>query len=98
VAAKPVVAVSPIVGGQAIKGPAVKMLDELGMEVSPAGVAKCYEGLIDGFLMDEVDAALTPAVAALGVQVRTAQSIMRTDADRESLARASIEFLAGLAT
>jgi LPPG:FO 2-phospho-L-lactate transferase len=97
-ASKPAVAVSPIVGGQAIKGPAAKMLGELGMDVSPAGVAKCYEGLIDGLLMDEVDAALTPAVAALGVQVRTAQSIMRTDADRESLARATVQFLSDLAT
>jgi LPPG:FO 2-phospho-L-lactate transferase len=93
VARKPVVAVSPIVGGAAIKGPAGKMMQELGLEVSPAGVARRYAGLVDGFLMDDVDAVLTPAVRAMGVEVRTAQSIMRTDADREHLARACLDFL-----
>jgi LPPG:FO 2-phospho-L-lactate transferase len=94
---KPAIAVSPIVGGAAIKGPAAKMLDELGMEVSPVGIARCYSGLIEGFVMDEVDATLAPAVRALGLEVRTAQSIMRTDADRESLARVCLDLLATLA-
>ena len=93
IAAKPAVAVSPIVGGAAIKGPAAKMLQELGLEISAAGVARRYAGLIEGFLMDEVDTALAPSVRAIIPAVRTAQSIMRTDADRELLARACIEFL-----
>jgi LPPG:FO 2-phospho-L-lactate transferase len=97
IARKPAIAVSPIVGGAAIKGPAAKMLDELGMEVSPVGIARCYSGLIEGFVMDEVDATLAPAVRALGLEVRTAQSIMRTDADRESLARVCLDLLATLA-
>ncbi len=90
---KPAVAVSPIVGGEAIKGPAAKMMLELGLDVSPAGVAKRYAGIIGGFVMDEVDAALTSQVATTGLRVRMAQSIMRTDADRASLARECIEML-----
>jgi len=96
IASKPAVAVSPIVGGQAIKGPAAKMLLELGLDVSPAGVAARYQDLITGFVMDEVDAALVATVEALGLQVRTAQSIMRTHADRESLARACLDFVSTL--
>ncbi|HEX5368881.1 MAG TPA: 2-phospho-L-lactate transferase [Dehalococcoidia bacterium] len=89
-------AVSPIVGGQAIKGPAAKMLFELGLDVSPAGVAVRYAGLIGGFVMDEVDAPLAPSVAALGPSVRVAQTVMRSDAERESLARECLAFLKGL--
>jgi len=96
--AKPALAVSPIVGGQAIKGPAAKMLYELGLDVSPAGVAARYRGLITGFVMDEVDRDLVPTVEALGLQVRTAQSIMRTDAARESLARACLDSVSTLSS
>ena len=96
IASKPAVAVSPIVGGQAIKGPAAKMLHELGLDVSPAGVAARYRDLITGFVMDEVDAGLASTVEGLGLKVRTAQSIMRTDEDRESLARECLGFVATL--
>jgi LPPG:FO 2-phospho-L-lactate transferase len=96
IASKPAVAVSPIVGGQAIKGPAAKMLLELGLDVSPAGVAARYRGIIAGFVMDELDAALVSEVEDLGVGVRTAQSIMRTDEDRQSLASECIEFVSML--
>jgi LPPG:FO 2-phospho-L-lactate transferase len=94
IAHKPAVAVSPIVGGAAIKGPAAKMMLELDLAVSPAGVARRYAGIIRGFVMDEVDAAMAPAVTAMGLAVRTAQSIMRTDADRASLARECLSLLA----
>ena len=93
IARRPAVAVSPIVGGEAIKGPAAKMMLELGLDVSPAGVAKRYAAIISGFVMDDVDATLAPDVAATGIRVRTAQSIMRTDADRESLARECLDML-----
>jgi LPPG:FO 2-phospho-L-lactate transferase len=96
IAGKPSVAVSPIVGGEAIKGPAAKMLLELGLDVSAAGVAQRYAGTVRGFVMDEVDAGLAPDVIATGMRVRTAQSIMRTDADRVSLARECLELLAEL--
>jgi LPPG:FO 2-phospho-L-lactate transferase len=93
IARKPAFAVSPIVGGQAIKGPAAKMMLELGLDVSPAGVARRYAGVIGGFVMDDVDAAVAPEVAAAGLRVHTAQSIMRTDEERISLARECMEFL-----
>ena len=90
---KPAIAVSPIVGGEAIKGPAAKMMLELGLDVSPAGVAKRYAGIVGGFVMDAVDASLAPDVAQTGLAVRTAQSIMRTDEDRASLARVCLDML-----
>ena len=62
----PVVAVSPIVGGQALKGPADRMLVSLGHEASALGVARLYAGLVDGFVLDTVDADLAPAIEALG--------------------------------
>jgi LPPG:FO 2-phospho-L-lactate transferase len=93
IARKPAIAVSPIVGGQAIKGPAAKMLSELGLHVSATGVASRYRDLIRGFVIDEVDAGLKNAVEALGLRVRLAQSIMRTDQDREQLARVCLDFV-----
>ena len=96
VSRKPAVAVSPIVGGEAIKGPAAKMMQELGLDVSPVGVAGRYADIIEGFVMDEIDSAREAEVAGLGLRVRTAQSIMRTDADRESLARECLSLLTEL--
>jgi LPPG:FO 2-phospho-L-lactate transferase len=93
VRSKPALAVSPIVGGQAIKGPAAKMLLELGMDVSAMGVARRYAGLIGGFVMDEQDASLAEAVTALGFETVVAQTIMRADAERESLARVCLQLL-----
>ncbi len=93
VAAKLTVAVSPIVGGAAIKGPAAKMLAELGLDVSPGGVAGRYAGVIGGFVMDEQDTVLADSVRALGLEVSVTQTIMRTDGDRASLAADCIELL-----
>jgi len=93
VAAKPALAVSPIVGGQAVKGPAAKMLDELGLDVSAAGVARRYRGLIHGFVMDQQDEGLAGDVRSLGLEVAVTQTIMRSDADRASLARDCLDLL-----
>jgi LPPG:FO 2-phospho-L-lactate transferase len=86
-AARPGVAVSPIVGGQALKGPAGKMLTELGLPVSPVAVAQTYAGLISGFVLDELDAALAPEVAALGLRVRVTDTVMKNNDDRARLAQ-----------
>lgn len=96
-ATAPRVAVSPIVGGQAVKGPAGQMLAALGHDVSPLGVARLYTGLIDGIVIDEIDAALAPAIAALGLAVLPAQTIMGDTADRERLARDVLGFCRRLA-
>ena len=80
-----VAAVSPIVGGQALKGPADRMLASLGDEVSALGVARLYAGLVDAFVLDAVDAALAPAVEALGCDAVVAP----TDHDRRRVACAA---------
>ena len=92
----PIVAVSPIVGGQAIKGPAAKMMAELGAETSALGIARHYGARIDGIVIDEVDAALASDIEALGVAVRVAQTVMRSEDDSRMLAEETLAFAAGL--
>ncbi len=82
-----VVAVSPIVGGRALKGPADRMLASLGESASAVGVARRYAGLVDILVIDDVDAALAPAVEAEGMRAIVAPSVMRDDEDRAALAR-----------
>lgn len=96
-AAAPRVAVSPIVGGRALKGPADRMLRSLGHEVSAAGVARIYEGLLDGMVVDEGDGEDRPSIAALGMRVLATDAVMRDEADRARLAREVLEFGGGLA-
>ena len=93
----PKVAVTPIVGGQAIKGPAAKMMLELGMDASPVGVAGHYQDLLTGFVLDRQDEALKTTIAFdLGIRTLVADTIMSTDADRTRLAREVLEFAMGL--
>lgn len=91
VAAQGAVAVSPIVAGRALKGPADRMLASLGEEVTAVGVARRYAGVARTFVLDEADAGLAPQVAELGLEPRVLPTIMRSDADREALARALVE-------
>ena len=77
----PVVAVSPIVGGEAVKGPAAAMMQTLGHEVSALGVARLYAGLVDVFVLDQVDGVLAPEVEALGMRAVVTDTMM-TSADR----------------
>ena len=81
------VAVSPIVGGEAIKGPAGKILRELGHEVSCVGVAKRYVDLCDVFIIDNVDADLASAIEKLGMRVVVTNTIMNNDQEKRTLAR-----------
>ena len=89
----PVVAVSPIVGGEAIKGPTAKMMQELAVPATALAVAEHYADLIDGFIMDQQDAALRDSVAGLNIETIVAQTVMVTLADRIELARTAIEFI-----
>jgi LPPG:FO 2-phospho-L-lactate transferase len=82
----PVAAVSPIVGGRALKGPADRMLSSLGHEASALGVARLYADLVDLFVLDAVDAGLAPAVEALGLRPVVTDTIMGDDASRARLA------------
>jgi LPPG:FO 2-phospho-L-lactate transferase len=81
------VVVSPIIAGQAVKGPAAKMLAELGEEPSALAVARGYRGLCDLFVLDEQDAALAPAVEALGMQTAVTRTLMLSEQDKVGLAR-----------
>lgn len=88
----PIIAVSPIVGGQAIKGPAAKMMAELGAPVSAVEIARFYRGFVDGLIIDDTDSHLAAEVAALGMEVQVAQTIMRDLDDRIALAGTAIDF------
>jgi LPPG:FO 2-phospho-L-lactate transferase len=87
-ASAPKVAVSPIVAGRAVKGPADRMLASMGHEATALGVARLYVGLVDRFVVDEADAALEPQIEALGMAVDVLPTVMRTDDDRRTLAAA----------
>jgi LPPG:FO 2-phospho-L-lactate transferase len=91
----PVIAVSNIVGGQAIKGPAAKIMAELGVEPSALAVAQHIAGRVrlDGFVLDTADTNLVEAVAALGVTPLVTDTIMRDDAGKERLAREALALL-----
>ena len=91
-AAKPIVAVSPIIGGQALKGPAAKMFSELGILPSALAVAQHYGSLLRGFIFDEVDAAQSEAVAALGIMPLVTATVMKDRNDRAQLAREVLAF------
>ena len=83
----PIVAVSPIVGGKALKGPAAKMMDELGLPASALEIAHHYRDFIDGLVIDETDAELAPAIEDLGISAQIAPTIMSDLDDRIDLAR-----------
>jgi LPPG:FO 2-phospho-L-lactate transferase len=94
----PVVAVSGIVGGRALKGPADRMLVSLGHESSALGVARIYADWIDTFVIDTVDAGLAPAIEALGLRVVVTDTIMTDDAARARLAGELLEMISSTAT
>ena len=95
----PVVVVSPIVAGLAIKGPAAKMMAELGMEVSALAVArhycKRYPGLMDRFVIDDSDATMSGAIEDLGVEVAVTSTVMKSRADKQALARFALQLDGG---
>ena len=93
----PKVAVSPIVGGRAIKGPADKMMASLGHEVSATGVARMYRGLLDGFVIDHEDESERQEIEALGMSVLVTEAVMRDTPDRSRLAREVLGFASNLA-
>lgn len=92
----PVIAVSPIIGGRAVKGPAAKMMRELGYDVSAAAVAQHYSGLISGFLLDAQDIHLSTAIEETGLRVVTSDTLMRESVDRVRVAEAVLALLGEL--
>ena len=94
--AAPVVAISPIVGGAAIKGPAAPLMAALGFEVSARGVASCYAGLADVLVIDQIDAALAEDIRATGMRVIVTDTIMRGPAEKRALAQAALDAARGV--
>ena len=85
----PIIAVSPIVGGKALKGPASKIMGELGLAVNSVSIARHYTGLIDGLVVDTADAALVPD---LGVPALVTNTVMQTLDDKVALGRECLAF------
>jgi LPPG:FO 2-phospho-L-lactate transferase len=90
----PVVAVSPIIGGKAVKGPTAKMMRELGLEASAAGVAARYGDLLDGYIVDHADSR---GVGNVGARVTIARTLMTSLHEREMLARVTLDAADALA-
>ena len=88
------IAVSPIVGGAAVLGPAAKIMAELGHEVSAAGVARQYQGICDVLMIDHQDAHLGPDISALGIKPVVASTIMDTEADKVALSKHVLTLMA----
>ena len=89
--AAPVGAVSPIVGGAPVSGPAGDLMAIRGLEVSPLGIVQAYRDFLDVLVMDERDAALAPDVQKLGVRALCTNTIMKSAADKAALASATLQ-------
>ncbi len=90
---KPIVAISPIIGGRTVKGPAAKMFAELGIAPSALAVAEHYRGLLTGFVLDNADAALAAQVEQSGVRTLVTDTLMHSGADRRRLAQEVVNFI-----
>ena len=88
-----VVAITPIIGGRALKGPAADMLRDLGHDVSASAVAEMYDDLLDVFILDETDAERTGDIQFLGMRVFCTDTVMNTLDDKQHLARRVLEML-----
>src|SRR5271157_2792746 len=91
--AKKICAISPIIGGQAVKGPAAKMYCELGIEPSALAVAKHYQNLITGFILDEVDAKLESDIQGLNMRTLITKTLMENSDKRRLLAEDVLNFI-----
>ncbi|MBX3038309.1 MAG: 2-phospho-L-lactate transferase [Anaerolineales bacterium] len=93
-----VIAVSPIIGGKAIKGPAAKMFSELGIEPSALAVAKHYRNILDGFVLDDVDSDLEDEIKKLNMKTWKTNTLMNNVSDRTRLANDVLHFIGSLLT
>jgi LPPG:FO 2-phospho-L-lactate transferase len=93
----PVVAVSPIVDGAAVKGPAAKIMRELGYAPSAAEIARLYQGFAHGIMIDELDRNLSATIEAMGLRARVTATVMRGAADQARLAQEVVAFAGSIA-
>ena len=89
----PVIAVSPLIGGSAVKGPAAKIMNELDLPVSPLEIARQYRDFVDVMLIDERDRALIARREAADPRIEAAEILMKSPADRRRLAEACLAVL-----
>jgi LPPG:FO 2-phospho-L-lactate transferase len=92
----PVVAVSPLVGGRALKGPAAKMMSELGLGSDALAIARFYAGLVDGLIIDRADADQAASIEELGIRALVAPTVMTSFDDRVALAGMALDFASSL--
>jgi LPPG:FO 2-phospho-L-lactate transferase len=90
---KRVIAVSPIIAGRAVKGPAAKMYSELGIQPSALAVAEHYRGLLSHFVLDREDANLEKAIQGLGIRTLVTDTLMKSAAERKRLAKDVLNFI-----
>ena len=95
---KPVIAVSPVIDGKAVKGPTAKIMQELGIDVTPTAIAKFYQDLISGLVIDQHDIEFMQSLEELGVSTSSFQTLMYTQQDRINLALHTIDFMHTLST
>jgi len=88
------VAISPLIGGDAVKGPTVPMMQSAGLPISPLGIAQAYEGLIDALVIDKQDVAFKPDLEALGLRVLVTETLMEGFEGRLRLAAEVLDFKA----
>jgi LPPG:FO 2-phospho-L-lactate transferase len=93
----PRIAVSPIIGGAALRGPAADMLKGLGHQVSATGVAQILEKYLDGFVLDEQDARLLPDLERLGLSGIALPTVMNDLSTKKALAEDVLKFAGALA-
>lgn len=89
---RPVVAVSPIIGGKTVKGPAAKMYRELGIEPSALAIASHYRGLLDGFVFDEIDQGLEADIQRVNVRTKVMDTLMTSSAKRKCIGQEVLNF------
>ncbi len=85
-----VVAISPIIGGKTVKGPADKLMKAVGIEPSAFGVAECYRDFLDSIIIDRVDKRIAPDIEALGIRAIVTKTLMRKMADKVRLAKIAV--------
>ena len=89
---KPRVAVSPIIGGDSVKGPTAKIMEEMGLEVNVITIANHYQDLIDGLIIDNTDVEYVQAIESSGIKVKVSNILMNNNDDKTRLAEEAIEF------
>jgi len=94
--AAPVVAISPVVGGESLKGPLAKIMREMNVPATASWIAEQYSDFLDGIIIDSTDSELASGIEALGMSTMCTNIVMKSVGDRVQLAAVSLEFIASL--